>query len=270
MASNLAILAGDGRLPVQLHKAVPDALCVVFEGMAHQLASENLHVCQFERLQSLFDLLKHHEISKIVMAGAMSRPQLDHAKFDAFVQSIAPDFIKVLQKGDDKVLRYVITLFEDQGFNVVAPQDIALELTLPKGLAVGEQPDAILSDIIYADCILQQMSVLDIGQGVVVENGHVLGIETLQGTEALLGFVAETPTLLRTAQGGLLVKRPKINQDMRVDVPTIGPKTIRQAAKAGLSGIVISPDKVLVLDLDDTLSLAKSLGIFILAQDPEL
>jgi len=68
----------------------------------------------------------------------------------------------------------------------------------------------------------------------------------------------------------VLVKRPKVNQDMRVDVPTIGPQTIRQAAKAGLSGIVISPDKVLVLDRDITLSLAQSLDIFILAQDPEL
>ena len=270
MTSGLAILAGDGRLPVQLHQAVPDALCVVFEGMAHQLASENLHVCQFERLQSLFELLKHHEISKIVMAGAMSRPQLDPAKFDAFMQNIAPDFIKVLQKGDDTVLRYVITLFEDQGFDVVAPQDIALELTLPEGLAVGAQPDAMLSDIIYADQILRHMSTLDIGQGVVVEGGHVLGIETLQGTEALLNFVAITSSSLRSSQGGVLVKRPKVNQDMRVDVPTIGPQTIRQAAKAGLSGIVISPDKVLVLDRDTTLSLAQSLDIFILAQDPEL
>ena len=270
MTSGLAILAGDGQLPVQLHQAVPDALCVVFEGMAHQLTAKNIQVCQFEKLHSLFQLLKSHEISQIVMAGAMSRPQLDPAKLDAFMQNIAPDFIKVLQKGDDTVLRYVITLFEDQGFNVVAPQDIALELTLPAGAAVGALPNDLLADVAYADQILHHMSALDIGQGVVVEGGHVLGIETLQGTEALLDFVAITSTFLRSSQGGVLVKRPKINQDMRVDVPTIGPQTIRQAAKAGLSGIVISPDQVLVLDRDTTLSLAKSLGVFILAQDPEL
>lgn len=270
MTSSLAILAGDGRLPVQLHQAAPDALCVVFEGMAHQLTTKNIQVCQFEKLHSLFKLLKDHEISQVVMAGAMSRPQLDPAKFDTFMENIAPDFIKVLQKGDDTVLRYVITLFEDQGFEVVAPQDIALELTLPAGAAAGALPDAQLADVAYADQILHHMSRLDIGQGVVVEGGHVLGIETLQGTEALLDFVATTSSSLRSSQGGVLVKRPKVDQDMRVDVPTIGPQTIRQVAKAGLSGIVISPDNVLVLDRDTTLSLAKSLGVFILAQDPEL
>ena len=270
MTSGLAILAGDGQLPVQLHQAVPDALCVVFEGMAHQLNAKNIQICQFEKLNSLFELLKHHEISHVVMAGAMSRPQLDPAKFDAFMKNIARDFIKVLQKGDDTVLRYVITLFEDQGFSVIAPQDVALELTLPEGLAVGAPADVILADIIFADRILHQMGALDIGQGVVVEGGHVLGIETLQGTEALLDFVATTQSSLRSSQGGVLVKRPKAHQDMRVDVPTIGPQTLQQVANAGLSGLVISPENVLVLEREKTIFLAKSLGIFIWVQEPKL
>ena len=114
------------------------------------------------------------------------------------------------------------------------------------------------------------MGALDIGQGVVVEGGHVLGIETLQGTEALLDFVATTQSSLRSSQGGVLVKRPKAHQDMRVDVPTIGPQTIQQVANAGLSGLVISPENVLVLEREKTIFLAKSLGIFIWVQEPKL
>ena len=145
-----------------------------------------------------------------------------------------------------------------------------LELTLPEGLAVGAPADVILADIIFADRILHQMGALDIGQGVVVEGGHVLGIETLQGTEALLDFVATTQSSLRSSQGGVLVKRPKAHQDMRVDVPTIGPQTIQQVANAGLSGLVISPENVLVLEREKTIFLAKSLGIFIWVQEPKL
>ena len=149
MTSGLAILAGDGQLPVQLHQAVPDALCVVFEGMAHQLNAKNIQICQFEKLNSLFELLKHHEISHVVMAGAMSRPQLDPAKFDAFMKNIARDFIKVLQKGDDTVLRYVITLFEDQGFIIDSKDLVSISREHDAVILVNpNSPTGVYSDAI--------------------------------------------------------------------------------------------------------------------------
>lgn len=269
MSSNLAILAGNGSLPLQLSASFPEALCVVFEGMPHQLSTQKIHSCQFEKLNSVFELLWQHNVSQIVMVGAMSRPRLDPTQFDPFMQSIAHEFAQVLKTGDDKVLRYVIEQFEKKGFQIVAPQELAPDLTLPKGYASAQPSDSFMSDLAFADQILLQMSPLDIGQAVVVEGGHVLGIETLQGTEALLAFVKATASHLRSAEGGILVKRPKSDQDMRVDVPTIGPETIHQAANAGLSGIVLSPNKVIVLEREKTLSLAKSLGVSIWAQEPK-
>ncbi|MDO6646773.1 LpxI family protein, partial [Acinetobacter guillouiae] len=82
--------------------------------------------------------------------------------------------------------------------------------------------------------ILLALSPLDVGQGAVVAGGLVLGIETLQGTDALLRFVGDTPAPLRRCQGGVLVKAPKRGQDLRVDMPAIGPDTVRNAAAAGL------------------------------------
>ena len=113
------------------------------------------------------------------------------------------------------------------------------------------------------------MSSADIGQAVVVENGLVLGVETLQGTDRLLQFVAETDLSLRDSlKKGVLVKRPKKQQDLRVDMPAIGPNTIDAVSKAGLAGIVISPLTVLLLERKKTLSLAAQKGIFIMARDP--
>ena len=108
----------------------------------------------------------------------------------------------------------------------------------------------------------------DIGQGVAIENGLVLGIETLQGTNELLKFVAKTPAHLRkTNLSGIFVKRPKINQDLRVDMPVIGPETIRLACKAGLSGLVVSPLSVIVLDKDRCEQIAMANNFFILAEE---
>ena len=111
------------------------------------------------------------------------------------------------------------------------------------------------------------MSVLaeaDVAQAVVVEGGMVLGIETLQGTDALLDFVQKTDRKLRNRnQKGILVKRPKLGQDLRVDIPSIGPKTIEQVAKAGLAGIIISPKAVLLIERDRLIELAQRLGVFI-------
>ena len=269
MSSHLAILAGNGSLPLQLSAAFPEALCVVFEGMPHQMGSDRPHCCQFEKLNSLFELLSRNNVKQVVMVGAMSRPKLDPAELDPFMQNIAKDFMQVLQKGDDKVLRYVIKLFEEKGFEVVAPQDLCPDLTLPSGFRSGDLSALSAGDLSFADDILRHMSPLDIGQAVVVEHGHVLGVETLQGTAALLEFVQRTAPHLRMSQGGLLVKRPKTGQDMRVDVPTIGPETIHQVVNAGLSGIVVSPNKVIVLEREKTLSLAKNLGVLLWAQEPQ-
>jgi DUF1009 family protein len=143
-------------------------------------------------------------------------------------------------------------------------------LTQPAGVLAGQVPTDVARDIERADQLLKTLSPLDVGQGVVVENGLVLGIETLQGTDALLSFVAGTSPQLRGPIGGVFVKRPKAGQDLRVDMPTIGPATIDQVAKAGLSGIVISPDACVVVDVHQTIERANTHGIFIAVAEATL
>jgi DUF1009 family protein len=134
----------------------------------------------------------------------------------------------------------------------------------------GQVPADVELDIARADQVLKTLSPLDVGQSVVVENGLVLGIETLQGTDALLSFVAATAPNLRGPIGGVFVKRPKAGQDLRVDMPTIGPNTIDLMGKAGLSGIVISPDACVVVDVQQTIERANSQSIFIVAAEATL
>ena len=264
----LAILSGAGQLPVMIKQAHPDAHVVGFEGMPTELADvAQLH--RFERLGALFADLRDRGVTHIVMAGAMSRPDFAPDLLDEFTKSALPALMAAMAQGDDHLLRHLIAMIEEQGFSVIGAHSL-LPLTRPAGVLAGQVPGDVARDIAHADQVLKTLSPLDVGQGVVVENGLVLGIETLQGTDALLSFVAATAPNLRGPIGGVFVKRPKAGQDLRVDMPTIGPNTIDQAAKAGLSGIVISPDACVVVDVQQTIERANIHGIFIAVAEATL
>lgn len=266
MMSDLALIAGSGSLPVTLSAAYPQARCYVFEGMSHDLGSQAISQ-SFNTLGRLFEDLHQNGIRRVVMAGAMSRPILDPSQFDPFMTELAPRLMQAFQEGDDGLLRFVVSMFEDQGIAVIGAHELLSDLTIGAGLLVGELPDSVQGNIEKADNALRQLSTLDVGQGVVVENGLILGIETLQGTDALLSFVAQTADHLRHQPRGIFVKRPKLGQELRVDMPTIGPDTVVAVANAGLSGIVVSPKSVVILDREQVLSAAQAHNIFILAQE---
>ena len=264
----LAILSGAGQLPVMIKQAHPDAHVVGFEGMPTELGNVP-HLHRFERLGTLFSNLRDRSVTHIVMAGAMSRPDFAPDLLDEYTKLALPDLMLAMAHGDDHLLRHLITLIEEQGFTVVGAHSI-LPLTQPAGVLAGQVPTDVQGDIARADQVLKTLSPLDVGQGVIVENGLVLGIETLQGTDALLSFVAATAPNFRGPIGGVFVKRPKAGQDLRVDMPTIGPNTIDQVAKAGLSGIVISPDACVVVNLHQTIERANNHGIFIAVAEATL
>ena len=264
----LAILSGAGQLPVMIKQAHPDAHVVGFEGMPTELGNV-AHLHRFERLGALFTDLRDRGVTHVVMAGAMSRPNFAPDLLDEYTKSALPALMQAMSHGDDHLLRHLIALIEEQGFTVVGARSL-LPLTQPAGVLAGQVPTDVQGDITRADQVLKTLSPLDVGQGVIVENGLVLGIETLQGTDALLSFVAATAPNLRGPIGGVFVKRPKAGQDLRVDMPTIGPNTIDQVAKAGLSGIVISPDACVVVDVHETIERANNHGIFITAVEATL
>lgn len=264
MAGDLAIIAGAGQLPVALAKAHPQAMKFVFQGMAHNMGTAVIEH-SFNALGALFQDLKAQGVSRVVLAGGMSRPNLDPRKFDSYMTRVAPHLLAAFQQGDDALLRFVISLFEDHDIAVIGAHHLLPELTADQGVLSGTIPDHAYADINRADHIMSTLSSLDIGQGIVVENGLTLGIETLQGTDALLNFVAQTDDHLRHLNRGILVKRPKLDQDLRVDMPTIGPDTIQAVARAGLSGIVISPNQVILVDRLAIIQLAKDLGLFVAA-----
>ncbi|MFX0544402.1 LpxI family protein [Roseovarius sp. S1116L3] len=266
MAGQLAILACGGALPVLLARAHPEALHFTLRGVPSELTA-TAQEFPLEQIGALFAAMKSAGVTRMVFAGSLVRPSLNPAEFDAEMARLAPGLMAAIPQGDDALLRFVIGMFEEQGFEVLGAHDLLPGLTVEAGLAVGPAPsDAELADAARAAHILAEISPLDIGQGCAVAGGQCLGIETVQGTDALLAYVAQTPDALRRGQRGVYVKAPKRGQDLRIDMPTVGPSTMDAVADAGLAGLVLAAEAVVILDRENALDRAAARGIFVISQ----
>lgn len=262
MGGDLVLLACGGALPVLIAEAYPDARIVTLHGIPSELTAGSERF-RLERIGDLFESIRNSGATRMVFAGALSRPPLDPSEFDATMTSLAPRLTEAMQKGDDALLRTVIAVFEEQGIEVVGAHDLLPSLVAEDGLAAGVVPgERDLKDADRAIEILHCISALDIGQGCVVAGGQCLGIETVQGTDALLSFVAASGDWHRNGARGVYVKAAKTGQDLRIDMPAVGPGTIEGVAKARLAGLVVEAGRVLILDRERTLALAERKGLF--------
>jgi len=266
VAGRLAILACGGALPVELARAQPEAMVITLDGIPSALDARS-HRHRLERIGALFSSMHEAGIDRVVFAGALVRPALDPANFDAEMAVLAPRLMAAMAKGDDGLLRTVIEVFEEKGFSVVGPADVLPALVAGDDLHLGPVPGPTEeADIARATEILRGMAALDIGQGCVVAGGQCLGLETVQGTDALLGFVAASDPKYRRGFRGVCVKAAKQGQDLRIDMPVIGPRTVAAVAGAGLAGLIIEAGKVLILDRAATFDAVLESGIFLVAR----
>ena len=202
------------------------------------------------------------------MAGAIARPQFDKSKLDEYTLDLLPKLSAKLVQGDNELLSFIAEEFENKGYQIVGASDVIPDVTVAPGFVCGTSYEFFLRDISKADRVLKSLGPEDVGQGIIIENGLVLGIETIQGTNELLNFVGQTASHLRIkGLGGIFVKRPKSDQDLRFDMPVVGPKTVELACRAGLRGLVISPGSVILLEREKCIEIAEAYNFFILAKE---
>ena len=264
----LAIFAGHGNLPSLIHAKSAKPYVIALNDTYKAQKDE---VFELEQLGAVFQRLRDRDIKHVIFVGGFARPSGIHPeRCDPTAQNLLRQLLPVMGKGDDAALRVIKSFFEESGFTLCAVPNILEDLVLPPRGVIGVPPSqAIIADAQIGDSIIKHLSPLDIGQAVVIEGGLCLGIETLQGTDALLEFVSGTAKHLRQSQG-VLVKLPKKGQILEIDMPTVGRKTCENAISAGLSGIAIEAHKTLVLDQEWMQDHLFDLGfsIFTVESDP--
>ena len=151
---------------------------------------------------------------------------------------------------------------EKDGFTIIGAHEVEPGLITAEGvlgeISVSAEARA---DIDFGITVTRTLGKLDIGQAAVVQQGIVLGLEAVEGTDALLTRCRD---LKRKGRGGVLVKSCKPQQDRRIDLPTVGLRTVTRAFEAGLEGIAVEAGASLMLDREAVISAANKLGLFVI------
>jgi hypothetical protein len=268
----LGVIAGGGMLPVRVaaaaHAQGRRVFVVGLEGTADAaLLRPFPHA--FARIGAagrIIALLRQAGVTDLVLAGTVKRPGLLELRPDGEGMMLLGRIGRAaFAGGDDGLLRAVGRVLEEEGFKLLGAHDVLQGGTAPEGTWTSTAPDAAHeADILRGVQVARALGRLDVGQAVVVQQGLVLGVEAIEGTDALLGRVGP---LARPGPGGVLVKLLKPGQDFRMDMPMVGLTTVQNAIEAGLSGIAVEAGNTLVADLRAMIETADAAQKFIVGRN---
>jgi UDP-2,3-diacylglucosamine hydrolase len=211
-------------------------------------------------------LLRSEGCRDIIFIGSLSRPALSEIRLDWGTLRVMGSLIASFRGGDDHLLSGVGRIFEQDGFRMVGIKDAAPDLLMPAGCVTRAAPDGDASaDIAKGREVLAALSPFDIGQAAVVIDGHVVAVEDIEGTDGLLARVArlrEEGRIRAKVGRGVLVKMPKSGQDLRYDLPTVGPRTVEGAGRAGLAGIAVAAGNTIAAEPQAMIEAADKAGLF--------
>ena len=268
--AKLGIIAGAGELPDRIKNACRatgrDVFVAAINGTCDASTVSDVEHAWFDwaTVGNLFKLLREAGCVELVLAGRVVKPDFSRLRLDWQGIKLLPRVLAAVARGDDALLKTLVQVFEEQGFRVVGTDALVKDLVAPPGQLGAVTPsDLDRADIAQGAEAARALGRDDRGQAAIVRGGIVLGLESDDGTDALLARVARLE-----GRGGVLVKMAKPNQERRVDLPTIGLTTIRNAAAARLAGIAVEAGGALILDRPAVVAAADAAGLFLVGIDP--
>ncbi|MFT6083138.1 MAG: DUF1009 family protein [Alphaproteobacteria bacterium] len=211
------------------------------------------------QIGKIFRYLKKHKINNMVLAGAMTRPQLLKLRFDWVGFKLILQVMRFLKKGDDTLLRFICQYIENHAVKIWSIAELCPQLLMPIGCLTSHTiTPEVLASIDLGKKVLNHMAEFDIGQSIAVSDQVIVAIETLEGTDAMIDKVATIePHRMNSLSRPVFIKMRKKNQSNLVDLPTIGIKTIDNLAKANFSVAAFEAKGCLIIDIDHVIERAK-------------
>ena len=211
------------------------------------------------------EFFRKNNVDTIVLAGAVRRPKFSEISLDATGMKWLARLGFAIFAGDDALLKAITDLLREEGLKIIAGTDLLDDVFLENGVATEISPSKNeFADIKLGFSEAKELGKKDLGQAVVVQNNQLLQCEDEKGTEHLINSVKN---YRKTKFGGILVKVSKPQQDLRLDLPTIGVDTIHQLSKNKFSGIAIESGKCIVLDKEEVIKQANISGLFVVGCD---
>lgn len=271
-AGKLGLIAGGGALPLAIAARCEAEGRAVF--VVRLAGFADAHLVRYPGVEAgmaeigkVLSALKKAGCASVCFAGTVNRPDFKSLKPDLKGATVLPGIIAAATKGDDALLRKILSVFEGEGYAIEGADDILGGETLPAGALGQVEPTASqLADLRKALHVAEKAGELDIGQGAVVCDGLVLAVEAQEGTDAMLSRVAGLPADLRgsaTELKGALGKAPKPIQDLRVDMPVMGARTVEMAHAAGLAGVGGFAERLILIDRPAIIEAADRLSLYV-------
>jgi DUF1009 family protein len=271
--SPIAIICGGGSIPFAVADAVarrgrkPILFAIDSYADPSRVANYEHHWVSLGKWGKFRKLLLNAGCRDAVFIGQMVRPRIRDLRFDWQTVRLLPRIAASFRGGDNHLLSGIGRMFEEHGFRILGAHEVAPEIVMPAGVlgrcSPGERDRA---DIARGLAALEAIGPFDVGQAAVVADNHVLAIEGIEGTDLLLARVAELRRIgrIRSPSGvGVIVKAPKRGQDMRYDLPSIGPAIIEGVGAAGLAGVAVVAGAAIVAEPDELVARADASGVFI-------
>ena len=270
METNLCVIAGGGILPRELADNFDPSgdriFFLAFRNVTDPevVAGRHHEWLELGEVQKAIDAMHRNNVDKVVMAGPIQRPALSSLALDIrALKMLAKGGLKVF--GDDGLLSLVAKEIEKEGIKVIGIEQILSGVLTKEGLLAGPAPTKISWDDIKRGLqVLNSLGPCDVGQSIAVQEGIVLAIEAIEGTDQM---IERAGSLQRDVSGPILIKISKANQDKRVDLPTAGPETVNNAIRSGFQGLALEANNSLLLDKDRVIKIAEKNSFFVIGVD---
>src|SRR5436309_13384775 len=273
ISSPVGLIAAGGVMPFAVAESLVargiDPVVFALRGSCDPVAVQRFrhHWISLGQLGRAVRLFRAENCRDLVFIGTLVRPALSEIRLDWGTLRVIGRLWAAFRGGDDHLLSGVGRILEQDGFRMVGIKDVAPNLLMPRGCLTLKAPDEnSAADIARGLDVLRALSPCDIGQAAVVIDSQVVGVEDIEGTDGLLARVArlrKEGRIRAAVARGVLVKAPKSGQDLRFDLPTIGPRTIEGAAQAGLSGVAAVAGETTVVEAQIMIEAADAAGLFI-------
>ena len=227
---------------------------------------KNSYSLKITELGKAISILKKNNCKNVIFIGKVERPDISLLKFDRKALFYLPRLFSAFKKGDGNILKEIIKIFKENKLNVVNSMKFTPELIFKdKSINKLKINNTDKSSISKGVKIIKSLSKFDIGQSVVINNGYVLAIEGPEGTDETIKRSLHLSKKYKLKNKSILVKFPKANQDLRIDLPTIGFDTIKNCIKANIKGIAVKRSQNIILDKDKIINLVKKNNFFIIS-----